>query len=492
MPDLPFGEWLPDQAPVATVGTQYIRNALPSATGYLPVPSLSDANESGITGPASLLFHVADSSRNVFVFAGDPTKLYQLTSGSGFADVSKVGGYNSGTPWKHVRYGDFVYLVNGVDPMQAFELGADSAFGDAANLPSGLTGRFIAVVRDFVVLGYVNDNAGVPSIYQVRWSALGNPGSWTPDPSTMSGLQDIPDLGEVRGITGGDFGTILLEDGLVRMDFIGPPAIMQFDQIDGAVGCKEPASVIRVEDATFYLADEGWHRFNGQNSEPIGSEKIDRWFAVNAIQEELPKMSAINIPQLSAVGWLFTSVNTPDGKHDKILLYAYDVNRWGIMDVAGPDCLGTAATVGISLDDLAAIYPSIDDIPAPLDSAIWKGSNFAQTSAIKDGGLFLFTGSVLDGELETIERSFTKQGKTVVVGMVPQVDGASTVTVDVGTRNATNTNNPEWVRAAMLDENAGYVPLRSVGKFHRFRLKLEGGWHHAVGVDVEAKPMGRR
>ena len=381
-------------------------------------------------------------------------------------------------------------LVNGKDAMQEWELGVDSAFSDAAGIPSSLTGRYICVLRDFLVLAFTTEGATVRPA-QIRWSALGDTADWTSDPTTMAGAQTIPDLGECRGITGGDYMTVLMEHGIVRCDFVGPPPIMQFDQIDGAVGCKEPASVIRVRAQVFYLADEGWHMFDGQQTHEIGAEKIDRWFFENAQLDRLSTMSAISFPDLSAVGWMFTSEGSVDEKHDKILLFNYTIKRWGLGDVQGQDCLGTSATVGLTLEDLDALYATLEDVPASLDSPLWKGSNFGRVSGIKGGEMNYFTGPTQDASLTTLEGAPEPHGRTLIKELVPLIDGDCTVTCDIGTRDALN-GSVDWIAGNPFDTVVGYIPMRNEAKFFRFRLNLSGSWKHAVGVDVNGIPMGRR
>jgi hypothetical protein len=459
----------------------------------LSVPSFAASGEDGIAGTASLLFDVATSDGTVFVFAGDPTKLYRLTAGSGFSDVSKGGGYTSAgsSAWKWARYGDFIYLVNGKDAMQEWELGVDSQFADAAGIPTSLTGRYICVLRDFLVLAHTTVSGSTTYPAEVRWSALGDPSDWTASATTLSGAQTIPDLGEVRGLAGGDYMTVLCEHGVVRVDFVGPPAIMQFDQIDGAVGCREAASVIRVQAQVFYLADEGWHMFDGQRTHEIGSEKIDRWFFENAQLDKLSSMSAIAFPELSSVGWLFTSESSPDELPDRILLYNYSINRWGLADAPGLDCLGTSATVGLTLEDLDTYYSALEDVPASLDSPIWKGSNFGRASGIKGGELYYMTGETQEGVIDTIEGAPNPHGRWLAQELVPLFDGSCTIYTDVGTRNAQN-SSITWQRASDFDATVGRVPLRHQAKFFRFRTTLCGDWNTATGVEVNGRSMGRR
>jgi hypothetical protein len=76
--------------------------------------------------------------------------------------------------------------------------------------------------------------------------------------------QIIPDGGEVRGITGGEFGLILLEKSIVRMSYVGSPIIFQFDNIARNLGCYESNSVAQWQGVTYWLADDGFYACNGE------------------------------------------------------------------------------------------------------------------------------------------------------------------------------------------------------------------------------------
>ena len=44
--------------------------------------------------------------------------------------------------------------------------------------------------------------------------------------------------------------------------------------------------------------------------------------------------------------------------------------------------------------------------------------------------------------------------------------------------------------STLSDDNI--VPVRANGRYHRVRVNASGKWRYALGVDVEAVPLGRR
>ncbi len=69
----------------------------------------------------------------------------------------------------------------------------------------------------------------------------------------------------MQGVTGGEFGLVLLERSIVRMSYVGTPLIFQFDNIARNRGCFEPNSVIQWQGITYFLGDDGFYACDGQN-----------------------------------------------------------------------------------------------------------------------------------------------------------------------------------------------------------------------------------
>ena len=117
-------DWVPDAADLGNPGSILIANALPGINGYKPMPSysaLSDALDDYCRGAID----VRDKELNVYQFAGDETKLYELTSTS-WGDVSVGGGYATGTEerWEFILWKNQILATNFSDDPQKIELGA--------------------------------------------------------------------------------------------------------------------------------------------------------------------------------------------------------------------------------------------------------------------------------------------------------------------------------------------------------------------------------
>ena len=281
-----YGTLLSDLPPNGNPGATVASNVIPFGDTYKSFPSLtsiSDAQTAACRGA----FSTRNSATVPFNFSGDTSKLYKLASGS-LTDVSKGGGYSTGQTekWNFTRFNSYVIATNFSDNIQKFNIESDTVFSDlAATAPKA---RYITVVRDFVVLGNINDSVDGLVPNRVQWSAIANPtGAWTASATTQADIQDLPgEGGWVMNIIGGEYGVVFRENSLVKMSYVGSPIIFQFDEVEGASGTPAGRSCVKFGRGNniFYLGRDGFYIFDGQQSTPIGVHQIDKTFYANVNQ----------------------------------------------------------------------------------------------------------------------------------------------------------------------------------------------------------------
>lgn len=468
---LTFGEWLPDQ-PGLVGALQTANNVVAQSVGYGPFPSMVDYSQAASENLNAVFTGKFGTTSNIF--AGGSSKLFKFdTTDLSMDDVSKVGGY-TGTRWRFTQFGDVVIAANGAQKLQAWVIGSSTLFADLA--AAAPVASFVTVVRDFVVGANISS---YPS--RVQWSDINDETNWTSGPTSQSDYQDIPDGGNIRGITGGEFGLVLLDQSIVRMSYIGAPLFFQFDTISRTLGCYESGSIAQYGPMTFFLSDDGFYMCDGQSVKPIGAEKIDRWFFDDADPANITKMSAAIDPIRKIVAWCYP--NTRAGK--TILIYNWQVQKWTYADTTA-DYIASAGTASVTLEGLDAYSASIDALDISLDSRIWVGGKFifAGSSGAK---VVTFTGDPSSAVLETGD--FAAGVNSIVRLARPQVDNGS-ATVAVASRDLlSDTVNFGTASAADSDNR---VSLRSFGKYHRLRVVPTGNWTTVVGVDVDTIQSGRR
>ena len=121
--------------------------------------------------------------------------------------------------------------------MQVYTLGSSTRFADQSASASAPVATYLAVVRDFVFAGRISS-----FFNRVQWCQINNPLRWGRSQQNQSDLQDLPgEGGNVVGITGGDFATILTDRSVWRGSYIGAPLIFRFDELAPNTGCMPPS-----------------------------------------------------------------------------------------------------------------------------------------------------------------------------------------------------------------------------------------------------------
>ena len=475
-----FGEWLPDQ-PSVTGALMKADNVYSRAIGYGGVPSAVDYTQSA-SEPLNNVVAGKNPDGSTTIFAGSQTNLYKLDS----TDMSlvDVSGDTYTTPvdqrWRFTQFGNRVIAANGADKLQGWLLGTSTAWADlAADAPEA---RYVTVVRDFVVSGHI----GTDYPFRVKWSGINNESTWTDSATTQSDFQEIPDGGSIVGVTGGEFGLILMDRSIYRMTYVGSPLVFQFDNISRNLGCYEANSVIQYQGLTFFLADDGFYACDGQTVASIGGEKVDRFFFSDVDEEYLFNMSAAIDPIKNLVIWAYPAKGQ-GGKVNKLLIYNFQTKRWssGGTDV---DRVASSSSPSTTLEGLDVISSSIDALGTSLDSRIWLGGKLL-FAGVRGNKVVTFTGANSTATIQTGELSLENR-KTAITLVQPIVDNGS-CDVAVFSRDLLTTQVVFGSATSADSENR--VSLRSMGRYHRLQFNPTGdNWDSIIGADVEIVPMGGR
>ena len=468
-----FGEWLPDQPGVIGALTT-ARNCYPKAVGYGPFPQEVDYSDDA---PQALTAAAAakDTNSITSIYAAGTTRLFKLdTSDFSWDDISATT-YSGTSGWKFTQFGNSLIAANESNTMQFIDVMSGTTFANiAVDAPKA---KFVTVVRDFVVSGYQTANKS-----RIQWSGINNEKTWTTSATTQADFQDVPDGGFVQGVTGGEFGLVLLERSIVRMSYVGTPLIFQFDNIARNRGCFEPNSVIQWQGITYFLGDDGFYACDGQNLKNIGAEKVNRYFFNSLKESDLGSMSAAIDPINNLVVWGYPSVDTDY----RVLIYHIATGRWSYSDSSATR-VAPVSTPSITLEGLDAFSASIDALGVSLDSRNWLGGKLLLLG-IKGSKLITFTGAAKTATIETSDIE-SPANQSMVTMIKPIVDNG-TGSASVASRLQLNqTVSFPSVTAANSENRIG---TRSYGRYHRVKLQPSGDWTTAIGMDVDIQSAGTR
>jgi hypothetical protein len=522
---LRWPEWLPDLADID--GSPTIRNVIPlTANSYGGMPTAVPWSTNTLDSRCLGSYSIKSNAGDIHIFAGDAAKLYRLPPGTGrdLLDVSRTVGGAYAVPvkghWSMTSYGTQILATNGVDPIQSLLLGAtnftDLQPGDAGAVPpiaAAPLAKYIATVRDFVMVGNTTDGTDGPRPSRIWWSSLNQPDQWPLPGSTlalqtMSDYQDLQqtDLGNITGLMSGFApgadAVVFMERGIYTASFVGPPLLFQIRVAQGCAGSVSPLSLVQdsARDASgalrpviYYLSEDGFAAFDGSTSYAIGAQKFDRAFFADLDPAQIHRVQGVSDPRSRAVVWAYPSANGT-GLHDRLLVYNWELARATIVSLSPAQQIEwlTRSMFGQSytLDQLDS-FGHLDIIQPPFDDPFWAGSGTSQLSLFdKDHRLNISNGPPMHVILETAESQPTP-GRRTWVDMVRPLNDAGVAQISVGHRERP-TDVVRWELPVPMD-TLGRCPQRCTGRYIRFRMTMPEGQplKHMLGLDIEVRPDSR-
>lgn len=497
---LPFGAMMPDQPTFRNPGLVLARNAIPRTASYGPFRSLTNISNA-LTNRCLGAISARDINDNVFVYAGDQTRLYELVNAT-FTDESRGAGYSTigvNDVWEFAVWNNdnVIIATNYVDAVQSMAIGGGGAGAFANMITSPATNapraKHIGIVHRFVVLGWINDADG-ETPHRVRWSGIDSNVDFAPAASTQSDYEDLATGGVIQRIIGGtEYGLIFQNEMVRTMRYVGAGPVFEMFPLNYAPGTAIPNSVIAHKGMVFYRAEDGFMAINGTTVQPIGSDKIDRYFDEQFDITDRRYLSAAIDPVNKIVAWAFPGTGAASNLPNRILLCKYDELKWAEAQVDTQIILKTE-TQGYTLDGLDALGTSIDNatiFDESFDSDKWQGRTLRFAAFNQSNVMGHFTGATLAATFETGDAQPVDGRNWQVNRVWPLVDGG-----DARVAAAARTRLLDSVSYGPAgDMNIdGVCSIRPHGRYMRFRTSLSSStsWSHIQGLGVEYVLRGLR
>ena len=476
-----WGAWAPDQRNRLNPGATVAKNVYPALDSYLPVSSLSTST-SALASRALGGVTVRDRSNGVYVYVGTKNEIYRITDSPSVSSDGYTTAEND--RWEFVTWGDQVIGTNYSDPAQVSDIGGGGFTPLGGSPPKSKT---IAVVKNQVVLGNINDTLDGLKPGRIHWSAINDPTGWTPG-NSQSDIRDLKgDGGWIKKIVGGEFGIIFQEHAIWRMTYVGAPVVFQLDKIESSRGTPTGGSVVNHGRMIYFLSKDGFYILeDGVRSRNISSEICSRFFYADADRSKFDKISAAIDPVKNLVFWAYQRKNSPDDCLNRVLVYNWVTKRWSYLDLC-LDMIMSSATFSKTLEELDS-YGTLNDLPASLDSDIWRSDNLSLAGINNKHEFGYFTGPAMTAVLESKE--FGSDDRQIVNMFRSYTEGAGQQTIEVLSRNALN-EQPKS-SGPVSPNDRGRAHFRSNARFHRVRETIEGGFTHASGGFVEVIEGGGR
>lgn len=489
-----FGEWLPDAPENNNPGAINVENVLVEGLDYKPFKEFQAISAAVSTGVRVIgAYSFIDDSGDVNNFAGDAGELFKQ-SGSSWINVSVASTASTtySTPadgqWRFTAFGQRVIATNLANDMQSYLVGSSTAF--SALSTGAPKAKDVAVINNFLVAVHTDDGTIRPN--RVQWSALEDPTNWSTSAVTLSDYQDLEDDGgyNQRIVPTQNYGVIVRENSIVRMEFVGSPAIFQFTTAEEKRGTQAMNSVVSDGIIVYYLSPNGFNAFNGTQSIPIGDNKVDRTFLAKLDENQLHLIKGAIDPVEKYVAWGYKDA-TKNGYITDLILYHYNEGRW---TQASQDCdiIETMNTPGYTLEGLDAVSTSVDALAFSLDSRVWQGGKATLGAFSTAHKLGFFDGDNKKAVLETGEAALNPGGRAYVSSVMPVTDSTG---VQARIKSRTNQYGSLTVSSsATLNTATNEIPFRVDAAFHRVEMTFSAGstWELAQGIKFRSKPTGVR
>lgn len=488
---IPFGEWLPDLGNFNNPGSIVTLNCLTEGDKYKPFADLVE-NSDALPGDCVGGLAYRDAAGNVTIFAGTRTKLYKL-DGLSWTDITRVSGGDYTTAedgfWYFVNYGTLVICTNYNDDIQVFDMASSTKFEKlSATAPRG---RWLMVLSNFLVVGDTVDGDGAVG-NRVRWSPLLDPrGDWTPNPTeTQADFQNLygGDYSNTAGVPLTDYGLIIQGKSIWRMEYVGGATIFNIVTVEQGRGSVVTRSCISDGARVYYLGEDGYYMHVQGVSTPIGSRKWDK-----TLREMIDSAHDFNITSVidtinKIVMMSFPSIASPDGKCDRVFCYNWADDRATLIEL-NVDILFNYLSVGFTMEDIDALYASLDDVPISLDSRYWVGGKTILGAVSSGHKLGAFTGTPKTATLGTSEVRVNNNGKSVLHGLLVFAEGGSKQS-RLGTRDKLTQTTPyltPWLNPNPYTDEFDFT---REAVYHRAEVQLSGEWEMAHGIAIRAVATG--
>ncbi len=490
MADIPFGDYLPDQATFNNPGSTVAKNCLPRTAGsYGPLGALANV-ASALDSRCQGGYGSKDDDGDVLTFAGDAAKLYTVAGGAP-ADVSKAGNYTVDTEeaWEFAQFGqDIVALNIGTDP-QVYTLDSSSLFADLGGSPP--KARHINQWRGFCVLGNL-DESGTKYPNRIRWSAINDhtdyPTIGSSDAAAKQSDQNDFDVGSwvqaIVGPVGGIDGAVFCETAIYRAVYTGDSTVFALPQVENARGTPCPNGVINVGDFALYIGEDGFYIFNGQDSIPIGDQKIDKTFFASVNQILFARVwGAADVINKVAM-WVYPSTAATDGEPDKFIAYNWTTGRWTDGDFDS-QIIFRDYSAGVDLDSIdSELGYNIDTLPFSLDSRALMGGRLLLSGFDSSKRLARFTGANLAATFETGD--FGGKNRVQIDGIRPYID-ATDASVTIAIKYRDDLGDTPTATSANAIDGDGQAHFDIEARYARAQVNVTAGatWTHAQGIDAD-------
>jgi hypothetical protein len=479
---VPLIGFVPD-LPQTTLGAMVsCVGIIPSSTGFQTAPSGVDVVGVGpLAAPCrgGAIGSKTDGERRIF--AGTQTKLYEYV-GAAWVDRSKAGDY-VGSPdsrWSFAQFGNFSIAANGVEPIQASET---LAYASIAGAPIA---KIVCTAANFVLAFNTSTAAD-------QWACSGifDHTTWTPSLTTQANAGRLVATGGAitAGLTFGQQVVVYKARSMYLGTYVGVPAVWQFDQVQGEVGCVGQEAVCDVMGAHVFVGEDNIWLFDGVRPRPLADGSVRQWFIAN-LSPRFKNRTIVSFERRFNRVWIFFPSTASEGDPDLALVYQMTTARWGRAD-RNVQAVMTFDEPGVTYDTLDDVAPTYDDMPdVAYDSEFWNAgakslgvfntSNQLQTMVGQGAGTWTTWDMGDDDTVSTLDKVRLRWEALPLNTAVTTCAGSTRLVASAPlSMGSTSTLND------------GKFDMRQSGRWHQLTISMPAGGSFSA-LDATLIPAGGR
>ena len=278
------------------------------------------------------------------------------------------------------------------------------------------------------------------------------------------------------------------------MDYVGTPLVFQFSKIADNVGAFSPKSVASFGNMIFFLSQDGFYKLTGgQQLAPIGNGRIDNFF-FDDLSSNLDGICSAVDPNNSVVVWSYRgsgSTGTSD-INNKLLIYNYAVDKWSTGSGMDLQFISSASQEAFTTLESLDVLGDLDNLPKSLDSYFYKEGIVGLAGFDSNNKFGKFIATSLNATVDTTEFEGAEGRRSTLINCRPIVDGTTNTSVTVTPISRSSQLDTISTGTAVSTRDSGDCPLRSTSRYHRLRVSVSGNFNTMSGVDIEARPEGKR
>lgn len=476
---LAYGPWRPDvggpNSGFATTADSVLPQAAASGIGYGPFPQFVTAGgATALSGAPRGSISLVKFDGTWQVYFGTVSTIEQLSASYGFTSISTGHACTAGDDWSFLHFGSYLLNTNTTDGFRAYNVETPAGNNTVSGAPSA---RSLFSCNNVVfALDCDGNNRRIQS------SGIGDHTTWNTKGANGKTFEDGGAL--ICGVDLKNGSAVVFQDAAMRLiQFGGAPggALYSITKVADGRGAVSERSVVSFDGMVFYLASDGFYKFTLGGNEPIGAEKVNRWFLEQVSVADLPNVQGAVDPKNKIVAWRISST--------QLLCYDWQLNEW-FTATASTTALSRVATPGYTIDDIDS-FGVLDSLVIPFDDRFWQGGQPVFAGLDVDYKYATFSGTPMAATLETCVMN---SGTNDIMNRATPIDDSPDGTLQIGT-SANLTVDLTWKAGVARQSGSGTVPLRARGNNIAFRRNITAGsdWTFANGVEhLEAAKGGRR